>query len=93
MEFSIPDDLEALSERQLGDLIKQVSDKERKISDRRVKVQDRLDFLRGGAADSSAASIQTKLVDDEERISNERKQLHTLIDLLHAERHRRGRSG
>jgi hypothetical protein len=93
MDFQVPEDLTTLSERELRDLIKQVTEEERKVSDRRVKVQDRLDFLRGSASGTADSSLLDKLTGDEERISGERKQLHSLIDLLYAERNRRSRGG
>lgn len=91
MPPQVPDDLSTLSDRALAELLDDAQAEERRVSDRRSKLQDRLDFLRsgGGAATTGAGSLFEKLTADEERVSEERKAIHVLIDRLHAERGRR----
>lgn len=91
MELRAPDDLSLLSNAELAALIDEAVAAERRVSARRNNLQDRLDFLRsgGGSATTASGHLLEKLAADEQRVSDERKAIHRLIDRLNGERARR----
>jgi hypothetical protein len=81
----------ALSDDELSALVAETGGRERSLSKKRSRLHDRMDFLRGGGADSTVAAEQLRGLEAEERtLSDERRSAHNLLEALSAERVRRG---
>lgn len=82
----------ALTEPELDQLLSELSERERAVSSRRSKVFDRLEFLRASSDDTQTSAGQiAKLEEDGRRLSEERLELHRLIDIVRGERASRSR--